>query len=192
MRRGRVAALSTLDEALRALRAELIDEKRLHGIAEDCRLVADARCERVEQALEELQEAHHAGLSAKANQEADLRRHVVAAAAAERAAKDAASRDGAAAWARDGPETDALKDAKVTLAEVLSQQDEARLQARREAALIQRDVEAAQAERAELRAAAERIAAPRQSFRASVWRLLKVARGAEDPTQSEVEGTLTS
>jgi len=101
----------------------------------------------------------------------------VAAAAAERAAREA-SREGA--WARDGPETEALKTAKVALAEILGGMDEVRLQERHEAAELQREIEAAQAERAVLQRLAEQPP-PAKSFGASFWRLVKVARGGEDP-----------
>lgn len=176
MRRGRVAALTTLDEALRSLRAELVHERHLAERAEADRLVANGRCDASERALEEIQEEHQSLLCRRIALETDLRRHAVATAAAERAAREA-SREGA--WAREGPETEALKIAKVALAEVLSAMDEVRLEERREAGDLQRDIEAAQAESGELQRMADIHATP-TSFRSSVWRLLTVARGGDD------------
>lgn len=176
MRRGRVAALTTLDEALRSLRTELVHERHLVERAEADRLVANGRCDASERALEEIQEEHQSLLCRRIALETDLRRHALAAAAAERAAREA-SREGA--WAREGPETEALKIAKVALAEVLSAMDEVRLEERREAGDLQRDIEVAQAESGELQRMADSHASP-TSFRSSVWRLLTVARGGDD------------
>ncbi|CAK0829998.1 unnamed protein product, partial [Prorocentrum cordatum] len=83
------------------------------------------------------------------------------------------------AWAREGPETEALKDAKVALAEVLADMDQAKLEAKREAAELRRCIEAAEAEKARLLQAAEEPYQAPASFRASVWRLLKVAARGE-------------
>lgn len=50
------------------------------------------------------------------------------------------------AWARDGPEIEALKAAKVELAELLAEADEVRLNARRESAQLAHQLEGAEAE----------------------------------------------
>ncbi len=84
--------------------------------AEESQLHGHARSNIEDRDFEELQNAHRALRSRRVTVEADLRRHALAVAAVERAAREA-SREGA--WARDGPETEALKDAKVQLAEVL-------------------------------------------------------------------------
>merc|ERR1712232_204446 len=111
--------------------------------------------------------------------ESDIRRCTIATVAAERAAREAL-RNGA--WAREGPETEALKDAKMALAELLAEQDEARMSAKREEKVLQVEIQAAQAESARLKSAiADQLGPPGQSFRSSVWRLLKVAGGGQDP-----------
>jgi len=188
MRRGRVAALSALDEAQRNLRAEILEERQLLEGAEGRRLAANGRSDTSEQALEEIQEEHHSLLSRRASQEADLRRQAVALAAAEKAAREAI-REGA--WAREGPETEALKEAKVLLAEVLGTLDEVRLQGRREAAALQQEIDSARAEAELLRRTVDTVTVPK-SFRASIWRLVTVARGGDDPCRGcAVEGSVT-
>lgn len=143
IRRIRAAELGGLDGALRGLREKLVAERSLMVDAEGERLIAHRRSDAAENELEELQERHHSLLGRRAQLEAELRRHQIAAALAEHAAQKA-TRDGA--WARDGPEMEALKDAKIELAEVLTLVDEARLQSRRELAEMMRNLEDAQAE----------------------------------------------
>lgn len=175
MRRGRASALAALDEAMRAIRAELVEERQQLSDAEDARMMGCGRADAAERALEELQEEHHVLQGHKATWEAELRRYAVAVAAKERAERQA-SREGA--WAREGPETEALKAAKLELAEILGAADEARLVARREAAQLTRELEATRAEGERLRQRVEQNASP-QSLRASVRRLLAVARGRD-------------
>merc|ERR1712083_58369 len=102
--------------------------------------------------------------------EAEMRKHAVVLAAADRAAKEA-SREGS--WARDGPETEALKDAKLALAQVLSEIDEARLEAKRGALELQKQIDSAQVERRYLSQNSDLYEAP-TGFGASIRRLLKV------------------
>merc|ERR1712232_916898 len=85
----------------------------------------------------------HALLSRKATQEAEIRRHAVAS-WAEELKRRQARKD--REWARDGPETDALKDAKVHLAEMLGKLEEARWQLRKGCTSLQREVENAETE----------------------------------------------
>merc|ERR1712241_18338 len=73
----------------------------------------------------------------------------------------------------------ALKAAKLALAEVLAAIDEVRLQERRRAAELQREIDAAQVEGARLRALLDSSLAPK-SFGASLWRLVAEARGGND------------
>lgn len=178
MRKGRVSAINSLEEAARRMRAELVDERQRMERAEETRWVAQNRSDSAERALEDLQDEHHTLLSEKATQEVDMRRHSVALVLADRQVKEASSsREGA--WARDGPETEALKDAKIALAEVLSDMDEVRLEAKRETATLQRQLEAEQADRRQLQHTTDLYEAP-PSFGASLKRLFKVARGADE------------
>eukprot|EP00811_Abedinium_folium_P006554 NODE_16040_length_1015_cov_5.922297.p1 GENE.NODE_16040_length_1015_cov_5.922297~~NODE_16040_length_1015_cov_5.922297.p1 ORF type:complete len:290 (-),score=97.24 NODE_16040_length_1015_cov_5.922297:62-931(-) len=140
-RHGRVLVLQTLDEAVRSLREEVTEERRLLVCAEDDRVELEARTEESERRLQELQADHHQLLGKRAQQDVELRRFAIAAAVAEREAKQAAQ-CGPDAWARDGPETEALKQAKMRLAEVLTFLDEARLESKKEFDVLQRDVEA--------------------------------------------------
>jgi len=188
LRQMRIPTFSALDEAIRGLRSELVEERHRIEHVENCRLVAHDQSCRAERCFEALQEEHSALLKYKATQEVDMRRHVVAAFASEKAMKEA-SRDGG--WAREGPEMEALKDAKIALAEVLAELDEVQLQARRETAALQKDFEAAQVESAQLQAVAQQDVAPK-SFRTSVWQLLNVTRNGENPrNRCETEHTLT-
>ncbi|CAK0886677.1 unnamed protein product [Prorocentrum cordatum] len=79
-------------------------------------------------------------------------------------------------WARDGPETDALKDAKLALAEVLGEVDEVRLLCRRELHALQEAVAVADGENAKLRRSEEEFV-PEKSLFSSVKLLFNIARG---------------
>lgn len=158
MRRGRAAALSTLGEEVRELREKLVEERRKVDAAEAARAAAISRCERIDAALEEQQELKHCVETRRSAQEAEHRRLTLASAAAQLAAREA-SREGA--WARDGPETEALKDAKLELAELLSQLDEVKLQARRETVGVQSELEAEQVDHARMLQELEQQAASR-------------------------------
>jgi len=167
-RQSRETELATLDEAIRALRAELVAERKLLALAEDDRLAAYTRAHAAERSLLMMQEEHQHLRARHAEQEATLKRHQAAAAAAEQE-KQQACENGA--WARDGPETDALKDAKLELAEILSATDEAKLLAKRQSADLRREIELARAEGQRLRENLElQQNAP---FGASVWRFMR-------------------
>lgn len=187
-RKGRVAASRAMDEALRLLRAEAASERRC-CLAEEARLaVADATSYIAERDLTQLQEKHHALLSCKAKQEAEVQRHALARAHAERKmAEDEAIREfeGPRAWAKAGKELEALKDAKLELANVLMLVDEARLEKRRELRKLQDEVEKADAEGQKLREvlkhASDGYVAPGGSIKSSLRRLWAVASGKGDP-----------
>ncbi|CAJ1415351.1 unnamed protein product [Effrenium voratum] len=151
LRRGRSAAINAQDEALRALRSELMDlrlqvQEAFEGreSAAACLQAAEWRTQR--SSLEALQDAHHEFLLRRADVARELRL-----ARGERD-KGEAPRD-PSSWARDGPEIDALKAAKVELAELLAEADEVRLRSRRESAQLEHQLEGAQAEHARLRQA---------------------------------------
>lgn len=170
-RQGRAALLQKLDSQSRCLREELQEERCLLEKAEDHRTVHDARADDAERALEELQERQHGLLSRRATLEAEIRRHSVAAWTEELSRRQAAKdRE----WARDGPETEALKCAKVDLAETLGMLDEARMHSRKGLAKLQREVENVGAENLALQhSCANAAAAPAPfSLRQSVWQLL--------------------
>lgn len=178
-RKGRVAALRVLDEALRPLRAELAQEPNFHGAAESERCVVEHRLHTAERAFEELQEQHHQLLSRRAAQEAEIQRHNLEAKREDRAARERAGGQ-VRVWARDGQELEALKVAKIELAEVLMLVDEDRLRRRRELRDLIGQVEAAQRERALLRQK-DVYVAPKGSFVTSMRRLWTVAAGRDDP-----------
>ncbi|CAJ1331437.1 unnamed protein product [Effrenium voratum] len=146
LRRGRSAAINAQDEALRALRSELMDLRLQVQEAFEGRESAAACLQAAESSLEALQEAHHEFLLRRADVARELRL-----ARGERD-KGEAPRD-PSSWARDGPEIDALKAAKVELAELLAEADEVRLRSRRESAQLEHQLEGAQAEHARLRQA---------------------------------------
>mmetsp|Transcript_3200 Transcript_3200/g.3507 ORF Transcript_3200/g.3507 Transcript_3200/m.3507 type:complete len:266 (-) Transcript_3200:10-807(-) len=172
----RAAQLNALDDTAKHLRVELSEERSLLEQADDDRARANEQEDAAVRELEELQERHYALLSRKAKQEAELRRYSMAAWAEELAAREA-RRD--REWARDGPETDALKDSKLALAEALQQLEEARHQSRKELAQLQQQLEQAQAENAQLLENAT-TAAPPKSFRRSVWEMLTAPGRRED------------
>lgn len=148
-RRGRASAKGALDEALRQLRREVVEERRDLEAAEAARTVANSRFEALERQLEELSAEHRTVTSRNNSLKAELRRQALALAAAERAERLAKSRgeaEGAHCWAREGPETEALKAAKLSLAEVLASMDEVRLKERVEAQDLQKEIDTARTE----------------------------------------------
>eukprot|EP00446_Apocalathium_sp_SHHI-4_P087360 CAMPEP_0177468148 /NCGR_PEP_ID=MMETSP0369-20130122/18910_1 /TAXON_ID=447022 ORGANISM="Scrippsiella hangoei-like, Strain SHHI-4" /NCGR_SAMPLE_ID=MMETSP0369 /ASSEMBLY_ACC=CAM_ASM_000364 /LENGTH=188 /DNA_ID=CAMNT_0018942315 /DNA_START=12 /DNA_END=574 /DNA_ORIENTATION=- len=181
MRRGRASALAAMDEGLRALRAELVEARRALAAAEDGRVEALRKSDDADRAQEQLQERHEALQARKAACEAELRRHEQAAAATERAERQA-TREGA--WAREGPETEALKEAKMSLAEILSITDEAQLRARRQKAELQHEIDEAKEENERLRSRPEPAGAPPGGLRASISRLFG-GRGRADSTGAD-------
>lgn len=169
MRRGRISALSTLEEDIRKLRQELVEERASLAKAEESSMVAQSRLESLERAAEELQEEHERWQGKKADLDVQLRRSSDMAAAKARAERQA-TREGA--WAREGPETEALLAAKMELAELLTSADEARLKARREQAQLTRDIEAAREEQARLLEEQQN----REAQRTGLWKLFGAPR----------------
>lgn len=158
LKKGRTAALTAMDEALRGLRAELVEGRKALTVSEAGWEAIKARRVSAQRGYETLQEAHDTLLSKQLVVDMELRRLQLAAKQAERLAKEvAAARRGPSSWARDGPETEALKLAKVDLALVLSQIDEVRLSAKQQAASLQKEIDAARGERDLLREAVLRI-----------------------------------
>lgn len=190
-RRGRAAALRAQDEALRPLHRELGEAERACRLGSSEGLehsVTEHRARAVERAYLELQEKHHTLLSRRAANEAELHRHLLearAAAAADRlrGKVPAADEESSRAWARDGPETEALKAAKVELAEALGLVDEDRLHRRRELRALHSEVEVLQAENARLRDRFDEHTVQKVTLFSSVRRLLAVATGQDDPLE---------
>lgn len=179
-RRGRQSALDTQAEALRMQRAEITEERVLVAMAEERRSVADRRAYASERELAQLQERHHALLSRKAMHEAELQHHAADAVAARAAAQDdeeARAAEGPRAWARRGPEMEALKEAKLELAEVLSLVDEARLHQRKELRRLQEQIVGTDAANTRFWLASDGYTAPDGSFRKSLRQLLAMAKG---------------
>jgi len=175
MRRGRALALNALDEALRGMRTELLEEKRLLAEAEEARLARCTSLEAIERTIEELQEEHDRVQSQKVAVQARLRRLGDDAAARARQERQA-TREGA--WAREGPETEALMLAKLELAELLGQHDEVKLRGRQEVADLTIQIATAKAETAELHNRKDVKVKP-TSFRGAIGRFIKTtARGA--------------
>lgn len=143
----RRAEMCGLDGLLDSLRGDIVLEQERLRQAEEAKAGTEELEEDAWRELEELQEAHQALLSRKAFLEAELRRGSIAADLAARAGKKARDEG---AWARDGPETEALKEAKVALAQVMTYIDEARLQERRELTGLMNQIEAVQTEQEEL------------------------------------------
>lgn len=188
--RGRVAAIRALEEALPRLRTELAEAAVWRASSGDGHSASELRAQALERAYLELQEKHHVLLSCRAKQGAELQRHAVEARDAEAAefvragvvaAGGAAAAAAAREWARDGPETEALKTGKVELAEALGLVDEVRLQSRKELRALQAQVEAAHLENEALRRSGEAYVAPQGSIVKSFRRLFCVAAGKADP-----------
>jgi len=179
-RRGRAAALDAMAEAVRLHRAALAEGRQLSAAADERRSVADARAYTSERDLAQMQERHHALLSRRAMHGAELARHAASASAAERAVQadeQIRAAEGPRAWARAGPEMEALKEAKVELAQVHCLLDEARLHRRRELAAMQARISELVAANERYRLASDGYVAPEGSFRKSLRQLFAVARG---------------
>lgn len=184
---GRAAALVALEASARALMADLEEDRRLQEANEVFRAAAVARATAAARSLEALTAHHQLLLEHQEAQLAEKEQHDAAAAAAAAATARAAELEGRQPreWARDGPETDALKQAKLELAEVLGETDEARLQRRKEMAQLLKAVQQAQVENSWLlKGGPDRYQAPGGSFTASLWRLFTVAAGRQDPYAS--------
>lgn len=192
-RRGRAVALDALDEALRLQRLELAEERQLVASAEEQRSVADLRSYASERAFAQLQERHHALLSRRASHEAELQQRaldVAAAAAAAAHDKHLRESEGPRAWARAGPEMEALKEAKLELAEVLGLLDEARMHRRQELWALEKQITDLACENKTFRLASDGYVAPEGSFRSSLRRLVAVAMGRGDPYATAERGVV--
>lgn len=182
-RRGRVAAIDALDEAASGHRKISAEERQAIAGAEEKRSKASLRSYGAERALAQLQEAHHAHLSRKAQNEAEMQQHSLAAskhAAALSKDEQLREEEGERAWARAGPEMEALKNAKLEVAEALGLLDHARLERRKELNKFQQEIEALATDNSRLKLAADGYVAPGGSFRQSVRRLFRVAAGGDD------------
>eukprot|EP00929_Paragymnodinium_shiwhaense_P109832 TRINITY_DN76391_c0_g1_i1.p1 TRINITY_DN76391_c0_g1~~TRINITY_DN76391_c0_g1_i1.p1 ORF type:complete len:453 (-),score=97.36 TRINITY_DN76391_c0_g1_i1:5-1330(-) len=180
-RKGRGTALEALDKASRDLRSDVACARREVGDAEAA-LKEDAEQRgRLISALKQLEREHFALEGRKARLEVDVRRlHAIKAkedAAIARAHREC-EEEGPRAWALPGPVTDALKAAKVELAQVLGEEDQARLELRRECTRMHSELEAIENENVALRKGLEK--GTDKSFKASVQRLLAVARGRQE------------
>lgn len=173
MRRGRAAALHALDEAVCALQSELTEERRLHADANGTSVEARGHSRLAERQLSELRERHQKVICQKEAQDKEIHKAAITIGAAKTAqALWDAPRDNSSAWAREGPELDALRCAKVELAEILGQIDELRFQQRKELGVLQAKLEVAKQENARLK---QEHMPPSSSFRESLDRLLTLA-----------------
>lgn len=182
MRRGRSAALNSQDEKLRSLRNELMTSRLQVQEALEKRHSAAARLETAERGLESLQDAHRELKQTRQEHDVELRKLHVAASQALQAERARAQEVQNGSWARDGPEVDALKAAKVELAELLAEADEVRLRSRRESAQLAHQLEGAQAEHARLggkMTAQEEVRTASPGRPRTVWRRLANARSEE-------------
>lgn len=182
-RKGRAAAVDGLDEALRLQRLELAEERQLVASGEEQRSVSGMRSYSQERCFAQLQERHHSLLSRRASHEAQIHKLTLEASAATVAAAEddkVREAEGRRAWARAGPEMEALKEAKLELAEVLGLLDEARMHRRRELLALQDRLSKLEEENAALRLASDGYVAPGGSFRASLRRLVSVAFSRSD------------
>ncbi|CAE7419339.1 TATDN1 [Symbiodinium natans] len=190
-RQGRYEALRALKVALLQLPREAAQEKGLADEAAGARAEAAARACAAQRALQALKE-NHQQLQEKLEAQVDQREQLEAAAAAARAAVERAAQLAASAcreWARDGPETDALKSSKIELAELLAELDEARLHRRRELKALQQEVETLERENQWFRSGGhDQYEAP-ASFTASLRKLFKVAIGKGDAPDSTPTST---
>lgn len=181
-RENRLTTVEQLRErrlAVRDLREKVVEERRRLELAQIDYAAAETRLEQVERDSEVLHDRHHHLVKLVSEQKAELRRLSLANSARQRASDQAAreaAKEGPRAWARVGPETEALTHAKVALAEVLSRIDEAQLQSRKELAQLQKEVVAEKAHNARLRAGGDYNP---QSFTTSLWTLFSVAAGRE-------------
>mmetsp|Transcript_38756 Transcript_38756/g.60318 ORF Transcript_38756/g.60318 Transcript_38756/m.60318 type:complete len:277 (+) Transcript_38756:99-929(+) len=154
-RQERALSLQKLDSTLRKLRDEALEERCLLDKAESESVAINASHETARHKLEELQDAQCTILSRKATLEAEICQ-----------CRIAEERERATC-----PETEALKDAKVALAEALSDLDEAKFESKKTCAALQQEVDALRMEQARL---LEANAQPvTRSFGQSMWHLLR-------------------
>lgn len=182
-RHGRAEALRALKAALLELPREISEEQRLVDISAGTRAASEARAAAAGRALQTLKEHHH---HLKEQREAQLEEReqldAANAAAAAAAARQTQLATGCVRErARDGPETEALKEAKIELAELLAEVDEARLHRRQELKALNQAVEATETENKWYRAGGHDSYEAPESFSASLRRLFTVAIGKRDP-----------
>jgi len=184
-RRQLTAQRQASESALGPLRAALIKERLAHRDATSKREAAEERRQSADTALELVQVKHHRISSLKALQDAEARRLTLAIGLTERAMREweeEASCQQGREWARDGPETDALKAAKLTLAELHLSIDEKRFKNRSELLALHDTLQTLESENRALRG---RLGfGGVASFGASLMQLMRVARGggsAGDP-----------
>ncbi|CAK9005371.1 unnamed protein product [Durusdinium trenchii] len=150
LRKGRKAALVAQDEQLRQLRSEVVALRGQIQEAVERRDATRARAEAAERGLEVLQEAQHELQKLRNEHAAELRQLQVAAQQALQSERAWRARAAEGSWAREGPEIEALKAAKVELAELLAEADEVRLASKQASAQLTHQLEGAQAEHARL------------------------------------------
>lgn len=182
-RHGRAEALRALKAALLELPREISEEQRLVDISAGTRAASEARAAAAGRELQTLKEHHH---HLKEQREAQLEEReqldAANAAAAAAAARQTQLATGCVReWARDGPETEALKEAKIELAVLLAEVDEARLHRRQELKALNQAVEATETENKWYRAGGHDSYEAPESFSASLRRLFTVAIGKRDP-----------
>jgi hypothetical protein len=178
-RRQLTAQRQASESALGPLREALTKERQACREAALQREAAEERRRSAETALELMQVKHHRISSVKAFQDAEVRRLTLVIGLTEQAAREweegAVCQQGRE-WARDGPETDALKAAKLTLAELHISADEKRHKNRRELLALHDTLQTAESENRALRARHSRGGVA--SFGASLLQLIRTARGA--------------
>ena len=183
LRKGRKAALVAQDEQLRQLRSEVVALRGQIQEAVERRDATRARAEAAERGLEVLQEAQHELQKLGNEHAAELRQLQVAAQQALQSERAWRARAAEGSWAREGPEIEALKAAKVELAELLAEADEVRLASKQASAQLTHQLEGAQAEHARLGgtratpvAQAQQEPAPTVSPQRTGWRRLAGTR----------------
>jgi hypothetical protein len=150
------AEIEQLVDISDGLRIELTSAQRDMNMATQESNAAAAVLEEVSREFEKLQIACNQLLSSKATLQADLRSERLAEELFQRAEKKAkAEADTSREWARDGPELDALRMAKLELAQVLTDLDEARHRERTELNALHQQLEKELTENAALLHAAE-------------------------------------
>lgn len=152
-RRIRSAEINVLVDSNDGLRIEVASAQHLLNEELNKSDIASSSQEDVIREFDKLQVSQNKLLSCKAKLEAEIRRLRLKI-DAEKAALHLAetSRE----WARPGPELDALRVAKLDLAQVLTDIDEARLRERKDLNALHRQLEEAERENSELKREAKR------------------------------------
>jgi len=173
-RKELAASICLIDERLGCLQQQVSSERQLAAEAESACEALGQELDSSDAQITQWEACQSKLILRKAVAEAELQRHARTLAASS-------PQD-------DGPETQALKSAKVELAEICGRLDEARLQSRRELAALQRDIEQASHE---LQRSREGPApAERGSIRSSLRRFLTVAAGSSDAEPQPASTTI--